>query len=456
MGIRGVSGLEGSGSYLQSSDLLCGAVADVQVETDLRTKMLVPNWIGRVLEIVAEEAANSGEPPLTSLCLHADGTIGEGYARAPKSKQASTADDIEVRAAEDRLLCYQRFAADLPRDGRTPTLAPQVELRRRESNASGDAPAWPDRLIGTGSLSVSSHVPFRNHLEVARLFGRSCKRHQSATIRLDEFAEVWFPKMYANDDWSNSLSPDGQVITMRHVPGGKYGVVMETKPIREYVITFGHIKPAVGPRYYMFLGVFKGAPHLSDNTKWVHQRVAETIHFDGHGDFSFTPVRSRPVQDDQMAEAVDTDPRLVTEYQRQLDTGSYCVDDQVSTSKSRSSAQAVFAKAVKSNYGWECAVTGIKAKAFLVASHIVPWSEDKEIRLDPTNGICLSTFVDRAFDAGFLTITPEGRTSVRWKKVEDDPILKLELSKIDDVALAEPTVNAPDPAKLAKRIDLGY
>ena len=113
-------------------------------------------------------------------------------------------------------------------------------------------------------------------------------------------------------------------------------------------------------------------------------------------------------------------------------------------------------KAVKGNYGWECAVTGIKTKAFLVASHIVPWSEDKKIRLDPSNGICLSTFVDRAFDAGFLAITPEGRTSIRWEKVEDDPILKLELSKIDDVELAKPTVKRPDPAKLAKRIELGY
>ena len=428
----------------------------VQAETDLRTKMLVPNWIGSVLEIVAQQAANAEEPPLTSLCLHADGTIGDGYERAPKYGQASTAADIELRAAEDRLLCYQRFAADLPRDGGTPTLTPEVELQRRKSDANGDTTAWLDRLIKAGSLSVGNRVPFHDHLEVGRLFGRSYKGHQSATIRLDEFTEVWFPKMYANDDWNNSLSSDGEVITMRHLPGGKYGAVMETKPIREYVITFGHIKPATGPRYYMFLGVFEGAPHLSDNTKWVHQRVADTIYFDGHGDFTFAPVRSRPVQDDQAAEAADADPKLVAEYQEQLDTGSYSVDDQVGTSKSRGSAQAAFAKAVKGNYGWECAVTGIKTQAFLVASHIVPWSEDKEIRLDPSNGICLSTFVDRAFDAGFLAITPEGRTSIRWEKVEDDPILKLELSKIDDVELAKPTVKPPDPAKLAKRIGLGY
>ena len=316
----------------------------------------------------------------------------------------------------------------------------------------GDGTA--SELIDGGSLSVDDAVTFRNHLEVAELFGRSYKGHQSATIRLDGLTQIWFPKMYPNDDWDNSLSVDGEVITMRHVPGGQYGAVMATDPIRAYVITFGHIRPTTGPRHYKFLGVFEGAPHLSDSTKWVHQRVSDTVLFDGHGDFSFDPMRSRPVQDDQAAEAADADPRLVAAYQRQLDARSFRVEDQVGTSKSRGSAQAVFANAVKGNYGWECAVTGISTKAFLVASHIVPWSEDEDIRLDPTNGICLSTLVDRAFDSGYLTISTAGRTSVRWEKVEDDPILKLELAKIDDVALAEPTASPPDPDKLARRIEL--
>ncbi|QAY64861.1 HNH endonuclease [Xylanimonas allomyrinae] len=261
--------------------------------------------------------------------------------------------------------------------------------------------------------------------------------------------------MYQNGDWDNSLSSDGNVITMRHVPGGKYGAVMETKPIRQYVITFGHIGPS-RPRYYRFLGVFEGAPHLSDSSKWVNQRVSDTVLFDGEGGFSFEATRTRPVQDDQTAEAADPDPQVMAAAQEQLDQEIFAVDDQLGTAKSRGSYQAVFAKRVKNNYGWECAVTGIRTKAFLVASHIVPWSEAKEIRLDPSNGICLSTFVDRAFDAGYLSITPEGRTAVRWEKVQGDPILKSELSRIDGVELKRPSSDPPDPAKLARRIELGY
>jgi predicted restriction endonuclease len=41
----------------------------------------------------------------------------------------------------------------------------------------------------------------------------------------------------------------------------------------------------------------------------------------------------------------------------------------------------------------------------LVASHIVPWSEDERFRTDPTNGLCLSATFDRLFDAGLMTVT---------------------------------------------------
>ena len=57
----------------------------VQEQSGIRTRMLLANWIGGLLEAVAVQAKDAGEPPLTSLCVHQDGTIGEGYARAPKA-----------------------------------------------------------------------------------------------------------------------------------------------------------------------------------------------------------------------------------------------------------------------------------------------------------------------------------------------------------------------------------
>ena len=49
---------------------------EVQVVSGIRTKMLPWHWIGRVLGSVARESHQRGEPMLSALCVHEDGTIG--------------------------------------------------------------------------------------------------------------------------------------------------------------------------------------------------------------------------------------------------------------------------------------------------------------------------------------------------------------------------------------------
>lgn len=67
--------------------------------------------------------------------------------------------------------------------------------------------------------------------------------------------------------------------------------------------------------------------------------------------------------------------------------------------------QAFFREAVLSSYEATCCVTGLAVGECLIASHIVPWSEDERFRTDPTNGLCLSATFDRVFDAGLMTVT---------------------------------------------------
>ncbi|KOH44106.1 HNH endonuclease [Sunxiuqinia dokdonensis] len=65
--------------------------------------------------------------------------------------------------------------------------------------------------------------------------------------------------------------------------------------------------------------------------------------------------------------------------------------------------QSVFRQIVLANYTGKCAVTGIDMPELLIASHIIPWAENKEERLNPSNGICLSAHFDRAFDRGLIS-----------------------------------------------------
>ena len=67
--------------------------------------------------------------------------------------------------------------------------------------------------------------------------------------------------------------------------------------------------------------------------------------------------------------------------------------------------QQFFRQTILNAYGVSCCISGISVPRLLVASHIKPWrhAPDSE-RLDPRNGLCLSSLHDAAFDAGLITL----------------------------------------------------
>ncbi len=71
--------------------------------------------------------------------------------------------------------------------------------------------------------------------------------------------------------------------------------------------------------------------------------------------------------------------------------------------------QNFFRQMILTNYHSKCAVTGIDIPALLIASHILPWAENKEERLNPANGICLSALYDKAFDQHLISFDKDYR-----------------------------------------------
>lgn len=99
--------------------------------------------------------------------------------------------------------------------------------------------------------------------------------------------------------------------------------------------------------------------------------------------------------------------------------------------------QYFFRSTVLSSYYFKCCITGLSIPDFLVASHIIPWSKNSEQRLNPRNGLCLNSIHDKAFDRGFITITPEFNIKVskvfgdyEKEKAVQDFFLKYENQKI--------------------------
>lgn len=66
--------------------------------------------------------------------------------------------------------------------------------------------------------------------------------------------------------------------------------------------------------------------------------------------------------------------------------------------------QNFFREMILSSYRNRCAVCSLPEANLLVASHIIPWSVDISLRMNPRNGICMCVLHDRAFDKGFIAI----------------------------------------------------
>ena len=102
--------------------------------------------------------------------------------------------------------------------------------------------------------------------------------------------------------------------------------------------------------------------------------------------------------------------------------------------------QNVFRQIVLANYDRKCALTGIDLPELLVASHIIPWSENEKERLNPENGICLSMLYDKAFDRGLISFSNEYKVlfSSRLKENIGKQYYNLYFSPIESAELTIP------------------
>lgn len=115
--------------------------------------------------------------------------------------------------------------------------------------------------------------------------------------------------------------------------------------------------------------------------------------------------------------------------------------------------QSFFRRRILSAYEFRCCVTGLRVRELLVASHIVPWSQDSANRLNTRNGLCLNPLHDRAFDRHLMYIDSECRVrfSPRLQAAarKEDQTLSWLLS-FEGKALLMPKHFSPDPTLLMR------
>lgn len=113
--------------------------------------------------------------------------------------------------------------------------------------------------------------------------------------------------------------------------------------------------------------------------------------------------------------------------------------------------QRLFRDAVLSAYDFRCCITGLAVPELLNASHIVPWRDDPENRLNPANGLCLSAIHDRAFDKGLITIRDDLTVAVSRGVAEHaGEFFQASLGVFDGQLIAAPEKFSPAPDLLAR------
>jgi len=116
--------------------------------------------------------------------------------------------------------------------------------------------------------------------------------------------------------------------------------------------------------------------------------------------------------------------------------------------------QSFFRSAVVTAYERRCCISGIAVPELLNASHIVPWSRDINNRVNPRNGLCLNVLLDRAYDRGLITVTPELMVLVSplLRESSGDPSLSETVLRFHHQLVTLPQRFRPDPALLDRHV----
>ena len=115
--------------------------------------------------------------------------------------------------------------------------------------------------------------------------------------------------------------------------------------------------------------------------------------------------------------------------------------------------QSFFRGAVLSAYGNACCITGLSTPSLLIASHIKPWArcENGNERTFVSNGLCLNSLHDRAFDQGLFTLDDDYRIVLSRSIREALPreTIASYFTRYEGNAIALPSRAKPDQSFLA-------
>lgn len=104
---------------------------------------------------------------------------------------------------------------------------------------------------------------------------------------------------------------------------------------------------------------------------------------------------------------------------------AYFINDEVKATPTYDAVNKFFSDKVKFNYHYKSALVANNDESELIATRIIPWNVNKNIRLDARNGICLSKMFSKAFTEGYFTFSDQGHIVLSTVVSDDSETNKL-------------------------------
>lgn len=164
-----------------------------------------------------------------------------------------------------------------------------IELLRHRKAEAREFHAWnyrdrykPEPHIARGYITIGPHSAFRYQKDALRCFGYTKGHFQRGVwnlppevvdeIELPGACMVWFPRLYEQERWRNSLSEDGRtIIEINKNPEEAYSEKWEKR------IVMARSRDALNQTLYRFVGVFEVIPEYSSGNERRFRRIAKSV-----------------------------------------------------------------------------------------------------------------------------------------------------------------------------------
>lgn len=134
----------------------------------------------------------------------------------------------------------------------------------------------PQTYIDKGSIHLKDDVAFSRAFEACNCFGHDYRGlfKGGAKHPVEDNILIWFPRLYPNEDWDNSISSDGRIIREKHIDP-----IKAQEHIQYHIdskihkrIVFAKVKGPLGDIMYRFKGAFQldiEKTRAEGNLHWV-------------------------------------------------------------------------------------------------------------------------------------------------------------------------------------------